>query len=325
VDSGAAYQVFNECIGEEGQLMNIRAELERRVDQVTSTHNGVMIRCPFHDDENPSMGVDTKRGIFHCFSCGESGTIYKLLAQLDGVPIDEIRERYQEEWQAQRVLEGLEEELFGDNAPPVSRAYKMGSFNRAFPFLEVSDAGMMYVQMRGLDDRTISNFDLRWGSRGKYKDRVIIPVFDIDGRLISYSGRAIHKGVVPKIRKPVGNKALSTLFGLYRVLESKELILVEGEIDAMYLQQWGFPAVATMGTSHLTDSQVNLILKYASEVTLMFDGDDAGRKATQESSAALKPFMPVHVVTLPEGKDPADLGASELLSLLEKASEKEGV
>jgi len=305
--------------------MDILAELEKRVDQVTRTHSGVMILCPFHDDENPSMGVDTKRGIFHCFSCGESGNIYKLLAQFDGISVDEARERYQEEWRAQKILEDLEESLFSDEALPDIRVYKMASFDAAFPPLSVSEEGMMYMQMRGLSDRTIELFDLRWGSRGKYKDRVIIPVYDDKSQLISYSGRAIQKNIIPKIRKPAGNKALSTLFGLHLVKEVHELILVEGEIDAMYLQQWDFSAVATMGTSNLTNSQLNLIIKYAEEVILMFDGDDAGKKASRSCLEMLKPYMPVRVVKLEEGKDPNDLGASELLHLLEIVERKANI
>ena len=301
--------------------MDIRAELERRTN-ITPTNSGVMICCPFHDDSNPSLGVETRRGIFHCFSCGESGTIYKLLAKLDGVSVDEIRELYQEEWKAQRVIEEIEDQLFeqafedpSDSLPYLSRRYKEESFNKAFPPLGTSDEGMSYMRMRGLTEETIEIFDLRWGLAGKYAGRVIIPVCDDVGKLLSYTGRAIDPNAQPKTRKPKGNKALYTLFGMYQqwlVNDIKRkwetpLILVEGEIDAMYLYQLGFPAVATMGTSALTVPQVDLIVDHATKVLLLFDGDDAGRKAAKSAMDKLEKYVPVHAAELPEGQDPNDL------------------
>jgi DNA primase len=310
--------------------MDIRAELEHRTEVTGVTSSGLYICCPFHDDENPSLGVETRRGIFHCFSCGESGTIYKLLAKLDGVSVDEIQEHYREEWKAQRVLEDIEDQLFDQafedvegSLPYLTRRYKEDSFNRAFRPLETSDEGTSYMRMRGLDQETIEIFDLRWGLAGRYAGRVIIPVYDDVGKLLSYTGRAINPNVQPKTRKPRGNKALYTLFGMYQqwlVNDIKRkwetpLILVEGEIDAMYLYQLCFPAVATMGTSTLTAPQVDLIVEHGTKVLLMFDGDDAGRKATVSAKARLEKFLPVSVAELPEGKDPNDLSPREAWKL----------
>jgi DNA primase len=309
--------------------VDIRAELKRRVD-VVPTNSGAMICCPFHDDSNPSLGVEIRRGIFHCFSCGESGTIYKLLAKLDGVSVDEIREHYQEEWKAQRILEELEGQLFdqafedaGGSLLYLTRKYKEESFDKAFPLLSVSEEGMAYMGLRGIEDETIKAFDLRWGLVGKYKDRVIIPIRDDQGRLISYTGRSINPDVQPKTRKPKGNKALYTLFGLYQLWKSScrlewlsPLILVEGEIDAMYLQQLGIPAVATMGTSSLTNPQVELIIEHGKRVFLLFDGDDAGKKATFSAKGKLSQYLPVYEVELPKGKDPNDLTPGEVYEVI---------
>ena len=310
--------------------MDVRVEVERRTEVTGVTSSGLYICCPFHDDENPSLGVDTRRGIFHCFSCGESGTIYKLLAKIDGVSVDEIRGQYQEEWKAQRVLEDIEDQLFDQafedvegSLPHLTRRYKEESFNRAFPLLETSEEGTAYMHMRGLSDETIEMFDLRWGLAGRYAGRVIIPVYDDVGKLLSYTGRAINPSVQPKTRKPRGNKALYTLFGMYHLWLANDikrkwetpLILVEGEIDSMYLQQMDFPAVATMGTSTLTSPQIDLIVDHGRRVLLMFDGDDAGRKATISAKAKLEKFLPVSVAELPEGKDPNDLNQRDAWKL----------
>jgi DNA primase len=308
----------------EEEEVDIRQEILNRVDLTIPTPTGFMIACPFHDDSTPSLGVDTHRGIFHCFACGESGNIYKLLAGLDGVSVDAIREKYQEEWRAQAVIESLEESIFGDSEDPayyMPRAYKESSFKKAFPPLSSSVEGTAYMSMRGLSRETILRFDLRWGLSGKYKDRVIIPIYDRGGRLISYTGRSVIPGTVPKTRKPAGNKALSTLFGIHHLLAGgidnrPRLILVEGEIDAMYVSQFGYDAVATMGTSRLTKSQADLVVEMAKDVTLMFDGDDAGRKATEETKRILSPYIRVLTVQLPEGKDPNDLSREELSNIL---------
>ena len=107
------------------------------------------------------------------------------------------------------------------------------------------------------------------------------------------------------------------------------MILVEGEFDAIYLQQFGLNAVSTMGTSGLTDFQLSLLLKYAANVIISYDGDSAGRKATYGkklksgkikigSYDKLKDLMPVEIVTLPEERDPNSLNGQSVLLIYEE-------
>ena len=122
---------------------------------------------------------------------------------------------------------------------------------------------------------------------GKFRYRVILPIRTVEGKLLSYVGRAIRSEMVPKTRK--SRSPHRTFFGLYELVRKTGtavlLLVVEGEFDAIYLQQHGVPAVANMGTSPMGAEKICLLRHYAHKVVLSYDGDEAGRKAMQEKKS----------------------------------------
>jgi DNA primase len=166
----------------------------------------------------------------------------------------------------------------------------------------------------------------------RFRNRVMFPICDQMGRVIGFSGRIMNKA--EKGAKYV-NSPETLLFKKNRVLfafdkarkpivESRQAIVVEGQIDAIRCHQAGLTnVVASQGTA-LTDGHAKMIKRYADEVILVLDADAAGVKAALASSEIfIANELSVRVVTLPEKEDPDSLikksGAEALTALINEA------
>ena len=149
----------------------------------------------------------------------------------------------------------------------------------------------------------------------RFGGRLMFSIKDKQGRVVAFSGRQLvaskHSGkYVNSPETPIFRKS-SVLFGFDRAAGNisksphREAIVCEGQIDTIRLHACGFPvAVASQGTA-FTEEHVKLLGKVADQVTLVFDDDEAGRKATVRTARLfLAAEMPVKVVSLPEGDDP---------------------
>ena len=167
----------------------------------------------------------------------------------------------------------------------------------------------------------------------RFRDRLMFPIIDVRGNVIAFGGRTLKndKDTAKYLNSPesmIFNKR-KNLFGLNLAKKSKEnaLILVEGNIDVVALHQYGFDnAVASLGTS-LTDEQAALITRYAEQVILIYDGDQAGQNATKRAIPILeKAGLLVKVLQLRDAKDPDEFlkkfGADKFKLLLEESSNR---
>ena len=167
----------------------------------------------------------------------------------------------------------------------------------------------------------------------RFRDRLMFPIIDVRGNVIAFGGRTIKndKDTAKYLNSPetlVFNKR-KNLFGLNLAKKSKEnsLILVEGNIDVVALHQYGFDnAVASLGTS-LTEEQATLITRYAEQVILIYDGDNAGQNATKRAIPILeKAGLQVKVLQLRDAKDPDEFlkkfGADKFKLLLDESSNR---
>ena len=152
---------------------------------------------------------------------------------------------------------------------------------------------------------------------GKYYDamalRLVFPVFDHIGKVVGFSGRALEDGALAKYKNTQGtdifNKS-TILFGLNnlrkaRVQNKNYAILVEGQIDVVSLYQAGFPnAIASLGTA-FNEHHLETISKFVDSIYICFDGDGAGKKATEKCVELLKgTTFDVKILTLPNKMDP---------------------
>lgn len=189
-----------------------------------------------------------------------------------------------------------------------------------------------YLRTRGVSpaDAEIAGLLLARNSGGmfdRFRHRLMFPVFDRQGRVVAFSGRVLPvtedmaEGIVPENagkyinspETPIYKKS-ELLYGLqvarHAMVKSADAILVEGNFDVVTMHQHGFTnTVCPLGTA-FTDQQARLLRRFAETVTILFDADEAGRKAIRAShSACVKAGLTARVAAIPRAraKDPDEL------------------
>ena len=158
------------------------------------------------------------------------------------------------------------------------------------------------------------------GHYDRFRHRLMFPIADVHGKVVAFSGRALeHAPSMEPQREPPAKYLNSpenplyhksdVLYGLHQgrvdIRREESVLLCEGNFDLVALHQAGFTnTVAPMGTA-FTEAHARLVKRFASKVYLLFDGDEAGRKAVREAYGVLhEAGLQAHVVTLPSGDDP---------------------
>ena len=162
-----------------------------------------------------------------------------------------------------------------------------------------------------------------------FRNRVMVPIIDVRGNVVAFGGRVLDDSKPKYINSSdtlVYKKSLG-VFGLNFAKNSgeKSLILVEGYMDAITLHQAGFTnVIACLGTA-FTGEMAHLLARYAEEIVLCYDSDEAGQKATSRALGVLGSIgMKVRVVHLSGGKDPDEIlrkfGPERVRSLIDGAA-----
>lgn len=300
--------------------------------------------CPFHSEKTPSFNVSPENGFFHCFGCGVGGDVITFIRRIENLDyIDAVKLlasraglEMPTDNNASRGMSELRKRIFEANRE-AARFYHKALYSQE------GMRGLSYLRKRALSEATITHFGLGYSPPSRYAlvdylrskgfkdselvsanlafmsrnghavdrfaDRVMFPIIDVRGNVIAFGGR-IMSDEKPKYLNtsdtPVFRKS-SNLFALNFAKNVGEgmLILCEGYMDVIALHQAGFQnAVATLGTS-LTTEQAMMIKRYADEVAICYDADDAGQKATARAIGILRPTgIKIRIVTVPSGKDP---------------------
>jgi DNA primase len=300
--------------------------------------------CPFHAEKTPSFTASEEFQTWHCFGCGEHGDIFSFVMKIERLNFAEALERL-----AKRA--GVVLDTPQDQRP--SRRELLAGINSLastyyFELLKRSPFALEYLRDRGLADQTLEQFRLgyaapssegltgflqkkgvdlevagelglvRRGERGRYHDwfrhRVIFPIFDIQGRVIAFGGRAFGDDQPKYLNSPdtpVFSKT-KALYGLNlarkNIAESGYAVVMEGYMDVITAHQAGFSqCVATLGTA-LTSEHVKVLARYAKKAVLAYDADSAGMKATLRSAPMFEEAeCEVRIARLSSGEDPDSL------------------
>ena len=300
--------------------------------------------CPFHGEKTPSFNIYTENGSFYCFGCGVGGDIITFVMKIENLDYMEAV-KFLAERAGMTVPEDDYDDSMGKLRTRVYEANREAArFYYGKLTSREGAEGLAYLRRRGLADSTIRHFGLGFApderfalgdhlrARGfteaemiaanlvfksksgrgvldRFYNRVMFPIIDVRGNVIAFGGR-IMSDQKPKYLNTsdtvVFNKSLN-LFSLNNAKNSKSeaLILCEGYMDVIALNQAGFTnAVATLGTA-LTSEQASLMKRYCKEVILCYDADEAGQKATARAINILRKVgLNVRVITIPDGKDP---------------------
>ncbi len=147
----------------------------------------------------------------------------------------------------------------------------------------------------------------------RFRNRVMFPIQNLSGRVIGFGGRILtnDKKIAKYLNSPeseVYHKS-SVLYGIFHarkaIAEKDEVLLVEGYTDVISLHQAGVENVVSSSGTSLTADQVRIIRRYTQNVTILYDGDQAGLKASFRGiDMILEQGMNVKIVLFPDGEDP---------------------
>lgn len=149
------------------------------------------------------------------------------------------------------------------------------------------------------------------GFYDRFRNRLMFPIRDVKGNILGFGGRVLDDSLPKYLNSPetiLFNKSV-TLYGLYNgkkaIKEANRVVVVEGYMDVIALHQFGVEiAVATLGTA-LTHEHGKILERYAKEIILCFDGDDAGKRAALRSLEVLKDTKSkLRILTLKDRLDP---------------------
>lgn len=322
--------------------------------------------CPFHGEKTPSFNVYTENGSFYCFGCGVGGDVISFEMKIENLDyVDAVKALAQRA--GMEMPENSYDDSFSKLRSRVFEANREAArFYFSTLYSKIGAGGLEYFYSRGLSDRTIRHFGLgfaddNWtslcshlrskgfkdnelvaanlavqrrngnGIYDRFTNRVMFPIIDLRGNVIAFGGR-IMTDEKPKYLNtsdtPVFKKS-ANLFSLNNAKNSgsRTLILCEGYMDVIAVNQAGFTnAVATLGTA-LTSEQAVLMKRYADEVIICYDADEAGQKATARAIPILRNAgLVIRVLSIPSGKDPDEFirskgkdGPVAFKALLEKS------
>lgn len=282
----------------------------------------------------------------NCWGCKERGkNAASFVMKFKGVSYNQaaswLREAYGVDFREPEggTMAAETESRFGPKPDPAVLRVPADSWQEGFVNNFTETPGYQYARGRGFEDATMSEwgFGYDWMS-----DRLTLPVLDVDGRLVGFKGRTLTdrkpKYLVLGDRDPNRPRygfdpyeASEVVFGLHRNRDVTDVVICEGELNAVALAQASVPRPVALGMSYLTDRHAVLLAQEAKRAVVFFDTDSAGEAGLEGHEQTktgqrlpgliekLLPFMPVFVVPDHEG-DPASMRPDEALALVRAAS-----
>ena len=311
--------------------------------------------CPFHHEKTPSMCVNEDGQFYHCFGCGESGDVITFIMRMEGMTFPEAV-AFLAERAGMQVPTPVGLQRSAESKEKRDRLFEILTLTAKFYYkCLMGDEGKdarAYLEKRGIDKNLMTRFGLgyspsydgvinhlkeqgfseqemldcgvAWQSEKSknvfdaLQSRMIVPIFDMRGRVVAFSGRAITKeytgGKYVNYRNTKVFEKGKVLYAGNFVKKEKQkiavnrVVVVEGYMDVISLAKFGFNnVVAGMGTA-FTPEQARALRTLSENVCVCYDGDAAGQHATVRNLEILnKEGLNLKVVSIPEeGMDPDD-------------------
>ncbi len=330
--------------------------------------------CPFHDDHRPSLDVDPDRARYRCWACGAVGDVFSWVMAMENVSFPEALQRLAERAGIDLPRRHVDPKRVELDRLRSAVRWALDQFVAALWQPSLGRRAREYLESRGFRGETLRRFSIgyappRWdwlveravtagielpllarvglvrerrdgGFYDWFRDRVIFPIFDLQGRPIAFGGRVLPDSAdqaakyINSPETPLFSKR-ATLYSLHIARRhpmrdaqtgARRLVIVEGYTDCLALHQAGIAcAVATLGTA-LSEQHVGVLRRYVDGAVLVFDADEAGARAADRAlDLFLRTGFDARICVLPAGADPADYiaehGAEGFLDCVGAATE----
>ena len=315
--------------------------------------------CPFHNEKTPSFTVYPDTESYYCFGCGAGGDVINFVKRIENLDYLDAVKMLAQRAGMQMPDEGFDDSLAKKRRIILEINRETARYFHNCLISPEGKQGLDYLLGRGFTKKTINHFGLgyapdswdalirhlkskgyslndmldagvvRKGQKGYYdyfRNKVMTPIIDVRGNVIAFGGRVLDNSKPKYINTSdtLVYKKTNVLFGLNYAKDSGSdtLILCEGYMDVMAMHQAGITnAVGGCGTA-LTPEQVKLISRYAKEVILAYDADEAGQKALNKAIALFNQTdLKVRIPGLMGGKDPDEIiktyGVEKFRAMLE--------
>ena len=302
--------------------------------------------CPFHNESTPSFTVYPDNQSFYCFGCGVGGDAITFVRKIENLTYTDAVRLLCDRSGMNMPFDTKDDELGKLKRRTLEANREAAKFFHSMLLSPQGKPFLDYLHRRGVSDEMITHFGLgfapdsgfallnhmrklgfsdselipmdlcRRSQKGRaydtFRNRLMIPIIDIRGNVIAFGGR-VSDDTKPKYLNTGDTVVFKKGQGLFALNFAKnggkrKLILCEGYMDVIAFHQYGFTnAVAGLGTA-LTPEQAKLLSRYADEVYLCYDSDDAGIKATNKALAIFeKTNLKIKIIRLRGGKDPDEI------------------
>ncbi len=280
--------------------------------------------CPIHHGDNlNAFHVDLKRNLFHCFTHCGGGSIFDFVMKMEQLDFYSAARKIWDIFypSAQRKINFL---YYAKTPIPMATDKLLA--RPGVPILRLQP-NHPYLRKRNISSALASFFHMGYCRHGIMKDRIAIPIIDIQQHIVAYAGRAIRDDQSPRYLFPKNFKKSQHLFNIQHIqrIESqshKPVFLVEGFFAGIHIVKAGFDAVSLMGIT-VSSHQLDLMKETRRFYILMMDGDEAGRNATPIIEKKLTLFqIPFRTINLMDFKQPDELSVDYLKRIVNEQNLK---
>lgn len=299
--------------------------------------------CPFHDDHSPSMSVSKEKQIYTCFSCGATGNVFKFIQDYENISFMEAVKKCADMAHVYIDVGQVKEKNKHQDLYDIyelSQKYYLNNINT-----EKGKKAKEYLKNRNLDENIIKEFGIGLSLNEKdlltkmlksksyddktlirsglvnennyelndvYRNRIMFPLYDLNGKVIGYNGRVYNGETENKYVNSKETDIFKKRELLYNYHKAKDearkkhqIILMEGPMDVIRAYTIGIKnCVAILGTA-FGKEQAMLVRKLSSNVIVCLDGDDAGLKGTKGIIVELEKLgITPKIVRLENNSDP---------------------
>ncbi len=313
-------------------------------------------KSPFSNERTPSFYVSPERGMYYCFSTNQGGDIFTFIQTMEGVDFKDALKLLAEKANVELVPEAPGKKTERDRYYAALAAAAEWYAAQ----LQTHPEAQAYLEERGVHTETLTQWQVGYAPgppsggwrelrtelheqgftdtellavglikqpyEGKepfdvFRDRIVFPMCDAQGRVVAFSGRILHPNEkAPKyVNSPETDlyKKSELLFGYHKAKHSIRALpfwlIAEGQFDVIMSHQAGYTNTVAVSGTALTAHHVQQLERLCDRVVLALDADRAGIAAMQKAATAmLARGLDVKVAALPSDSDPADLVAEDV-------------